>query len=343
VSFIRTGIARGGDEQDPRVHVGLDGIVKGLRKSPTAPGVVGSDDIIRGIAGLLQIENILQAAYSPRSRPRPKVAQELAMADLDAPVDAHDAHVVIAYSSDRAADVGAVPIAIEWVRIVVVRIYAVDVIYVAVAVIVYAVARDFSRISPEIRIEIRVIVVNASVNDEDDDAGASGGDVPGFWGINVSVGGTAGLSGVVQPPQLGEVGVIGSQLHVLGFAHNVVGLGIEHVCIALISGDGLRHAQVRRDFYQIEIGDNLKALQHLSPDGSVDLINSCLWDIGRKSDQELIFDILIWDGLFLPNCDHPPKHRTMRSTPARALLARRMGDLLVLPSLALPSEGRRAG
>jgi hypothetical protein len=50
----------------------------------------------------------------------------------------------------------------------------------------------------------------------------------------------------------------------------------------------------------------LKALQHLSPDGSVDLINSCLWDIGRKSDQELIFDILIWDGLFLPNCDPSP-------------------------------------
>src|SRR4051794_10677994 len=50
--------------------------------------------------------------------------------------------------------------------------------------------------------------IDASINDTDDDIGASDGRVPGFGCVNVGIGCAAGLSGVVQAPLFGELRIV---------------------------------------------------------------------------------------------------------------------------------------
>ncbi len=84
------------------------------------------------------------------------------------------------------------------VRVVVDYIDAVAVIDVAVAVIVISVVVAVERIAKHVGGEVRVIVIDAGIDDGDDDVAAASGDVPGAWPIDVRVGRATGLTEVIN-------------------------------------------------------------------------------------------------------------------------------------------------
>ncbi len=88
------------------------------------------------------------------------------------------------------------------------KVVAVDVVDVAVGVVVSVVARDFTRVGPHVGCEVRVGVVDAAVDDRNDDRGTARLAVPRFWRIDVGVDGTTGLTGVVHAPELVEQRVV---------------------------------------------------------------------------------------------------------------------------------------
>ena len=75
---------------------------------------------------------------------------------------------------------------------------AVDVVDVAVAVVVDAVARDLAGVGPDAAGQVGVVQVDAGVEHGDDRRGAPRRDAPGLGGVDVHV------LGVVQPPEPAE-------------------------------------------------------------------------------------------------------------------------------------------
>src|SRR2546428_2970400 len=74
-----------------------------------------------------------------------------------------------------------------------------DVMDEAVPVIVDSVARDLVRVRPDIRRQVRVVVIGARVDDGHEDAAAPGGDAPGALGVDIGSGRAARLPGIVKP------------------------------------------------------------------------------------------------------------------------------------------------
>ena len=83
-----------------------------------------------------------------------------------------------------------------------------DVVDIAVVVVISAVASDFAWIGPDIVTKLGVVVVNTGVDYGDNRLARSGGFVPGFGSIDISIGVSARLPGVVHAIELGEAGVI---------------------------------------------------------------------------------------------------------------------------------------
>src|SRR5262249_25838466 len=71
------------------------------------------------------------------------------------------------------------------VAIIVDEVISMDVIDVAVAVVVDAVARDFERVRPDIRRQVRVGVVHTSVDHGDENVGRTGRDLPRLGSVDV--------------------------------------------------------------------------------------------------------------------------------------------------------------
>ena len=134
--------------------------------------------------------------------------EELQGHDLHVPVDAGHADAVVAHGADGAGHVRAVAVVVHRVAVVVDEVVAVDVVDEAVAVVVDAVAGDLAGVGPDVGGQVGVGVIDAGVDDGDDDAAAAGGDVPGFRGVDVGVGRAAGLAGVVQAPEGTELRVV---------------------------------------------------------------------------------------------------------------------------------------
>lgn len=95
-----------------------------------------------------------------------------------------------------------------------------DVIDDAIAVVVDAVAWHLVGIDPHVGGEVGMVVVDAGVDHADDDLVRADGGVPRLDGIDVGIGGPAGLPGVVQPVQLREARVLGRRERV----HRVIAL-----------------------------------------------------------------------------------------------------------------------
>ena len=102
----------------------------------------------------------------------------------------------------------AVPMVIHWVAVVVDEVVPVDIIDKPVAVVVDTVPGDLARIRPDVRHQVGVRVVNASIDYANDNVDTACGDIPCFGRVNVRIGRPARLTGVVHSPQLGKVGVI---------------------------------------------------------------------------------------------------------------------------------------
>src|SRR5207245_8325634 len=96
---------------------------------------------------------------------------------LAGPTDAGHIGVVVADGGDGAGDVRAVAQVIHWIVVIIGEVPAVNVVAVAVAVVVDAIAGDFKRIGPDVGGQIGVGVIDATVDDADNHVGWAGGQV----------------------------------------------------------------------------------------------------------------------------------------------------------------------
>ena len=129
---------------------------------------------------------------------------------MGTPVDPGHAGAVVAPSGDCARHVRAVGIAIHRVAVAVGEVVAVDVVDVAVAIVVDSVAGDFTRVGPDVLHQVRMRVVDAGIDNADDNI-AAGLDVPGLGGVDIRIGSAARLARVAEAPELAEVGVVGNR------------------------------------------------------------------------------------------------------------------------------------
>jgi hypothetical protein len=132
--------------------------------------------------------------------------------------------------------------------------------------------------------------VDAVVDDDVDDGGGAGRDVPGFGDVHVKADQAAGLAGVVQGPLLAEERVVGDGVVVAGEDH--VGLGEERLVAGGEVVGGLEHneAVARLSGHAIDIGHQV-AVAELGAAGSfggdeIVVINRGL--AGREADDEVL-------------------------------------------------------
>ena len=93
---------------------------------------------------------------------------------------------------------GSVALVVKGICIVVGKVVAINIICVAIAIVVDAIAGDFACIAPHVCCEVLVVVVNARVDNSDDGSAGSGINVPSLWSIDISILDSTGLGGVVK-------------------------------------------------------------------------------------------------------------------------------------------------
>jgi len=141
---------------------------------------------------------------------------------------------------DDAGACGSVAIFIEGIAGRVPGVDAVDVIDVAVAVIVDAVARDLARIPPHVGGQVGMGGVDARVDDRHQHRGGPQAQVPGLGGLDVGAGdGAHILTCVPECPLTPEVRLFGDDVLEL---HFVVGFGVDHLLQAIQGLDGVGDA-----------------------------------------------------------------------------------------------------
>jgi hypothetical protein len=218
-----------------------------LRPLPIPPGVVGDVHTLRhrvvdGFDGIRDVAAI--------------GAEELERSDLGIPVNARHTYAVVAGRSDGARDVRAVLVAVagDGVGIVdggvvVGEVVAVDVVHVAVAVVVRAVAGDLAGVGPDVVPEVRVVDVHALVDHAYHDVRATGGHIPGLGHVGVSIRGPAGLAGVIEAPQVSVAGIVGSR----GRVHLEVRLGVGDAGRLFVGLHGLGDGEVPRQVHDVHV------------------------------------------------------------------------------------------
>ena len=103
---------------------------------------------------------------------------------------------------------GSVALVVKGICIVVGKVVAINIICVAIAIVVDAIACDFASIAPHVCSEVLVVVVNARVDNSDDGSAGSGIDVPSFWSIDISILGSTSLGGVVKAIHGRKAGIV---------------------------------------------------------------------------------------------------------------------------------------
>src|SRR5262249_38854679 len=230
---VRPVVAGGGDAGAPGGRGLVDG--GGGGGSSPAAAVTVVDDL--GPAS----DRVVQGADGVAHVPAARGVEELEGHELCVPVDPGDADPVVADGPDRPGDVGAVAVVVHRVRVIVGEVVPVDVVAVAVAVVVDAIARDLARVGPDVRGQVRVVVVDAGVNHGDDGVAGAGAGVPGLRGVDVGVGDAAVGAGVVEPPEVVEARVVRGA----GDGDAVVRLDKRHAGPTPEESHCLRHRDVR--------------------------------------------------------------------------------------------------
>lgn len=111
-------------------------------------------------------QRIVEHGENIRKIPRSITREGFKRHDLHVPIDAWNAAIIIPDGADRAGAVGAMVVVVHGVGAAVLMgdTEPVGVIRVAVAVVVDAVSRDVTGICPHIRCEVRVVAVDACVD-----------------------------------------------------------------------------------------------------------------------------------------------------------------------------------
>ena len=138
------------------------------------------------------------------------VVQKTQRHELGIPVDSGHPNFIVSRSGDRSGDVCAVPMAVQRVRITAGKIPPVDIVDVAIVIIVDAVSRYFTGVGPDVVCKVGVGVVNSGIDHTDNNIGAPGLQIPGFWCVNIGIYQTPCLSGVVESPHILKLFIIGN-------------------------------------------------------------------------------------------------------------------------------------
>ena len=101
---------------------------------------------------------------APSIVPLPPEPRNWGCNDPAGPVDTRNADVVVPDTTDCPTAVGPMSVSVHRVGVVVVEVVSMDIIDVAVAIIILAVARNFAWVGPDVRHEIRVGVIDARIN-----------------------------------------------------------------------------------------------------------------------------------------------------------------------------------
>ena len=211
---VHTIVARRGDEGDTGIHRSPNGLLENGHPERAPPGIVAGNDVD---AALAQADEVVQALDGARQRTASLGSDELATEQFRVPVDAGDADAVVGHGGDGAGHMGAMPVVVEWIAIIVDDIDAVTVVHIAVVVVIDAVVADLSRIGPDVVGQIGMPVMDAAVDNRDDALAVAGRDVPGLGRIDVRIRLPTLLSLVVQPPEIVEERIRrrdGGELHV---------------------------------------------------------------------------------------------------------------------------------
>ena len=143
----------------------------------------------------------MHRANGVRSRTAPLVIEKLERHQLGAPSHSSNAEGVVANRSDSPRAVGAMVMVIRGVIVVSDEVPAIDIIDKSIPVIVETVVlasrSGFARVQPDVGRKIRMLKVNAGVNDAHHNAGRVGRCIP-----------SRGCTHIEHPPELIEVRII---------------------------------------------------------------------------------------------------------------------------------------
>src|SRR5688572_1446850 len=154
-----------------------NGVAQSGIVTPATPTVVGDFNVLgKSIVNALN-GIVVEAAIG---------SEEFKGHDADVPSDANMFAAPVGSRADRSGHVRTVTVVVHGIAIVEHGVDAKNVVDEAVGVVIGIVAGDFARVAPHLRGEINVVVVDAGINDGNDDVGAAGGEVPGGHNINVS-------------------------------------------------------------------------------------------------------------------------------------------------------------
>ena len=177
-------IASGDTEEDACAIQGGERLAFGDREAEASVAHVHHADVDPAI---LHHQHVIERFKFIGQRDQVGGADRAHGHELDGPVEARDSDSVLRSCADDSRDERAVVEAIcsliEGIGVVAPGIIggvdSVNVVHLAVAVVVDAVAGNLARIPPHVRGEILVTVVDPGVDHRHDDVGASGGDLPG--------------------------------------------------------------------------------------------------------------------------------------------------------------------
>ena len=127
--------------------------------------------------------------------------EELQSHESDLPNNANMLGAIIGGRADGSSAMAAVTGVVLGITGIIDRVDAKDVVDVAVIIIVDVVAGNFARVDPHLGGQIAVGIIDARINDADDDVGIAGGDIPSLDDVDVGAGEAALLADVVQAPE----------------------------------------------------------------------------------------------------------------------------------------------
>ena len=240
---VQGAVAGGRDKDVPGVTGVRDGVGERQIEPPApAPTVVRYLGAVR--------DGKVQGVDGPRGRSASGRVEELQGHDLDFPVHPGHADAVVASRADRPRHVRAVVVVVHRVAVVADEVVAVHIVDVSVLVVVDAIAGNLTRVHPHVRLEVRMVVIDAGVDDGDDRLAAAGGDVPGGRRLDIGACLATGLPGVVHPPFGGKIGVVGK----LVARQPIIRLGKDNVFVGLEGRDGVGEALAGRHVDLVQTG-----------------------------------------------------------------------------------------
>lgn len=197
---IGAGIAGGGDRQMTGVGGEREGLGQRAVILPAAPTVVGQ----------LRAHHhcVIQCLNRVEQASRAAVIEKFQRHDLCLWGDPRDPGAVVGGCGNGAGHMGAMAVAVHRIAIVVGEIIAMHIVDIPVAVVVQTIAGDLGLIDPNVVRQIGMAVIHSGVEHSNQCAGAAAA-VPSFWQVDIGIGNTTGLPGVMHPPEPLRPGVGG--------------------------------------------------------------------------------------------------------------------------------------